>query len=77
MKNLNIVDWIALSLVVAGALNWGLVSAFGVDPSFLFGDGSIVANIVYDVIAVAGVYLLVSAIMGSMNQTPAKPAKKK
>ena len=72
MKNLNLVDWVALSLVVAGALNWGLVGAFGLDASFLLGDGSMVANIVYDVVAVAGVYLLISAIMGSMNSTPKK-----
>ncbi|MBD3360172.1 DUF378 domain-containing protein, partial [Candidatus Peregrinibacteria bacterium] len=31
MKKLNVLDWIALILVVIGALNWGLVGLFQFD----------------------------------------------
>lgn len=70
MKNLNVVDWVALVLVVVGALNWGLVGVFSYNlVTALFGDATLLTNIVYDVVAVAGLYLAVSAVMGAMKQS--------
>ncbi|MFA6992599.1 MAG: DUF378 domain-containing protein, partial [Candidatus Gracilibacteria bacterium] len=60
----NALDYIALLFVVAGALNWGLVGLFNwnlVDFLFVNLVGlAIVAKVLYIVIALAGVYLLIS-----------------
>ena len=65
---LNWLDWIALVLVVVGAVNWGLVSVFEYNlVEAVFTAGSMATKIVYDVVAVAGVYLLISALVKSMR----------
>jgi uncharacterized membrane protein YuzA (DUF378 family) len=49
----------AYILVVIGALNWGLVGAFGIDlVARVFGPMSMAARIIYIVIGVAALYLL-------------------
>ena len=54
MRTLNIV---ALTLVIIGGLNWGLVGAFNFDfVAALFGHGTPLARIVYGVVAVAALY---------------------
>ena len=53
-KTLN---WIAMILVVVGALNWGLVGFFDWNlVSAIFGDMSIVSRIVYALVGLSGVY---------------------
>lgn len=59
MKKLNIIDWIALILVVIGGLNWGLVGIFGFDlVQFLFSSVYIIARIIYILVGVSALYLL-------------------
>jgi uncharacterized protein len=51
------VDVIAASLVVVGAVNWGLVGAAGTNlVSLLFGAGSILSSAVYVLVGLAGLY---------------------
>jgi uncharacterized membrane protein YuzA (DUF378 family) len=46
-------------LVLVGALNWGLVGAFGFDlVAAIFGGGSILARIVYVLVGVSAVMLI-------------------
>ena len=53
-KTLN---WIAMILVVVGALNWGLIGFFDWNlVSVIFGDMSIVSRIVYALVGLSGVY---------------------
>ncbi len=53
------IDYIALVLVVIGAINWGLVGILDFDlVRVLFGDMSILSRIIYIVIGVAGLYSL-------------------
>ena len=62
MKNLVLVDVIALLLVVVGGLNWGLVGLFQFDlVAFLFGGfaSGVIARILYVVVALAAVWVLV------------------
>ncbi len=60
MGKLNIVDWIALILVIVGGLNWGLVGIFKFDlVAWIFGDMSIIARIVYILVGLAAVYTAV------------------
>jgi len=65
MGKLNIVDWIALILVIVGGLNWGLVGIFKFNlVAWIFGDMSIIARIVYILVGLAAVYTAV--IMASL-----------
>ncbi len=55
---LSTVDWIAVALVIVGALNWGLVGLFGLDlVQALFGAISFLPTIVYVLGALAGLDL--------------------
>ena len=53
-------EWVALLLVVVGALNWGLVGLLEFDlVAFLFGgETAPVSRIVYALVGVAGIALL-------------------
>ena len=60
MKNLSVIDWIAIVLVVVGGLNWALVGLFGFDlVAYLFGSVMIIANIVYVVVGLAAIWLAI------------------
>lgn len=53
-------DWTALTLVIIGAINWGLVGFFQFDlVAMLFGGmGSWVSRIIYALVGIAGLYTL-------------------
>lgn len=53
-------DRISLILVVIGALNWGSIGLFKFDPvSWICGgQGSIVARIIYTLVALAGLWCI-------------------
>lgn len=58
MKELNILDWVALVLVVIGGLNWGLVGLFNFDlVATIFGDMSILSRLVYGLVGLAAIYV--------------------
>lgn len=64
MENrLSAVDWIALVLVLVGALNWGLVGLFEFDlVGTLFGDMSTFSRIIFSLVGVAAVYVAVISL---------------
>ena len=50
--------WIAMVLVIVGAVNWGLVGLFGFDlVATLFGPASMLSRIVYSLVGAAGLAL--------------------
>ncbi len=52
-------DYIALILVVIGAINWGLIGFFSFDlVRAVFGDMTLVSRIVYALVGVSGLYAL-------------------
>lgn len=53
-------DWIALTLIIIGAINWGLIGFFQFDlVAALFGGmGSWISRIVYAAVGLAGIYSL-------------------
>lgn len=60
MNKLNILDWVALVLVIVGGLNWALVGLFSFDlVATIFGDMSILSRIVYVLVGLSAVYVLV------------------
>ncbi|WP_310605582.1 DUF378 domain-containing protein [Anaerosporobacter sp.] len=53
------IDYIALILVIIGAINWGLIGFLGFDlVRVVFGDMTLVSRIVYAVIGICGLYAL-------------------
>lgn len=57
VSSLSAIDWIALVLMIIGALNWGLVGAFGFDlVAAIFGEMSALARIVYVLVGLAGLW---------------------
>jgi uncharacterized membrane protein YuzA (DUF378 family) len=65
MGKLSSFDWVALVLVLIGALNWGLVGLFGLDlVAVILGKMTIFSRIIYVVVGIAAVY--VAVISGSL-----------
>lgn len=59
MQRLNTIDWLALVLVLVGALNWGLVGSLKFDlVATLFGEMSILSRIVYSLVGIAALYVI-------------------
>lgn len=60
-------DWLALILVLVGALNWGLVGILEFDLVVtLFGEMSMLTRIIYSLVGVSALY--VAAISTSLNK---------
>ena len=54
---LAIADWVALVLMIVGAINWGLIGAFGFDlVAAIFGPMTVVTRIIYVLVGLAGLY---------------------
>ncbi len=52
-------DYTLLTLVIIGAINWGLIGFFRFDlVAFLFGNMSWLSRIVYALVGIGGLYLL-------------------
>ncbi len=52
-------DYTLLTLVIIGAVNWGLIGFFRFDlVAFLFGDMSWLSRIVYALVGIGGLYLI-------------------
>jgi hypothetical protein len=67
MQKLNMVDWLALVLVLVGALNWGLVGILEFDlVETLFGKMSLLTRIIYALVGVAALYITI--ISTSLNK---------
>lgn len=60
MGKLNALDWIALILVIIGALNWGLVGFFSFDlVEAIFGDMTALSRVVYALVGLAAIYIAI------------------
>lgn len=54
----KILNYIALILVIIGAVNWGLVGLMRFDlVAFLFGNLTLLSRIIYILVGVSGIYL--------------------
>ena len=60
---LDIFKWITYSLVLIGALNWGLIGAFNFDlVSFLFGEMTYLTRAIYLLVGLSAIGYLVFSI---------------
>lgn len=52
-------DYVALILVIIGAVNWGLIGFFRFDlVAALFGNMSILSRIIYALVGLCGLYMI-------------------
>lgn len=52
-------DYTCLTLVIIGAINWGLIGFFRFDlVAQIFGNMSWVSRIIYDLVGICGLYLI-------------------
>lgn len=62
MANKSTIDWIALVLVIIGAINWGLVGLFNYDfVKAILGSIPILQKIVYILVGLSGLYMIYTA----------------
>ena len=55
----KIIDCIALTIVIIGAVNWGLIGFFSFDlVAFVFGNMSWISRIIYAIVGILGLYLI-------------------
>ena len=55
----NWLDYILLTLVIVGAVNWGLIGFFWFDlVAFLFGSMSWLSRIIYALVGISGLYTI-------------------
>lgn len=53
----DILDIVALILIIVGAINWGLIALFNFDlVAAIFGDFSVLSRIIYGLVGLAGLY---------------------
>lgn len=63
---MKILDYTILTLVIVGAINWGLIGFFDFDlVSTLFGQMSLLSRIIYAAIGIGGLYAI--SYYGRMN----------
>lgn len=56
MKTLNC---FALTIVIVGAINWGLIGLFNFNlVAFLFGSMTLLSRIIYALVGLCGLYLI-------------------
>lgn len=52
-------DYIALVIVIIGAINWGLIGFLGFDlVAFCFGSMSLFSSIIYGLVGICGLYAI-------------------
>lgn len=57
--NTKCLDYTILTIVIIGAINWGLIGFFRFDlVAFLFGEMSWISRIVYALVGLSGLYMV-------------------
>ena len=60
------IDYFVLTLVIIGAVNWGLIGFFGFDLiAWRFGNMSWLSRIIYGIVGICGLYML--SVFGRIN----------
>jgi len=57
MAKMKILDWVAITLLIVGGINWGLVGLFDFNlVTFLFGKWDMFVKIIYALVGLSGLY---------------------
>jgi uncharacterized membrane protein YuzA (DUF378 family) len=58
VKYQELLEWVAVVLLVVGGLNWGLVGLVKLDlVATLFGTASLISNVVYILVGLSALYV--------------------
>lgn len=61
MAKMKILDWVAISLLIIGGINWGLFGLFKIDlVKLLFGSMTLFARVIYSLVGLSAVYSIYS-----------------
>ena len=56
---MKVLDYIALAIVIIGAVNWGLIGFFRFDLiRVIFGDMTMISRIIYGLVGLCGLYAI-------------------
>lgn len=59
VMNNKVLDCIALTIAIIGAINWGLIGFFSFDlVALIFGNMSWISRIIYALVGISGLYLI-------------------
>ena len=64
---MKVMDWITLTLVIIGAINWGLIGLFQFDLITTIFNGSLywISRVIFALVGIAGIYGL--SLYGRMD----------
>jgi uncharacterized membrane protein YuzA (DUF378 family) len=69
-RTMNAIDWIAMTLLIIGGVNWGLVGLFGFDlVATLFGDMTPISRLVYVLVGLSALYSIYTALKVGTDHT--------
>jgi hypothetical protein len=55
----TVFDWVMLTLIIIGSLNWGLVGLLNFDlVEKLFGEMTIVSRVIYSLVGVSALWMI-------------------
>lgn len=58
-RTMSALDWIAMTLLIVGGINWGLVGLFSFDlVAALFGTMSALSRIIYALVGLSALYAI-------------------
>ena len=61
-RTMSVADWIAMTLLIIGGVNWGLVGLFQFDlVATLFGDMSPISRLIYVLVGLSALYSIYTA----------------
>lgn len=56
---MKVIDYVLLTLVIIGAINWGLIGFLDFDlVRVIFGDMSLLSRIIYAAVGIGGLYTI-------------------
>lgn len=57
---MKVINVLALTIAIIGALNWGLIGVFDFNlVEYLFGAASLMTRVIYVLVGICGLYLIV------------------
>lgn len=69
-SRMSAMDWIAMTLLIIGGLNWGLVGLFQFDlVATLFGEMTLVSRAIYTLVGLSALYSIYTSSKMSRRHT--------
>ena len=69
-RTMSAIDWIAMTLLIIGGVNWGLIGLFEFDlVATLFGDMSPISRVVYALVGLSALYSIYTAFKVGTDHT--------